>query len=173
MSRTLLILAAAGALVLATACGGGDDTATTSDTVVVVEAAGDDDTATPAVTDEADASNADTADPEPAPEPLPPVIDGLDPIVLLTPASGGGERPLLEWEPVPGAEWYMVVVYDAAGTAIWSTITEATSIYVGGRQPIPDANSGPRVTDGSTWSVYADDVDGLVIAASGRAPIAP
>jgi hypothetical protein len=171
MSRSLLTLAAAGALVLTVACGGDDDSATSSDTVAVAEATGDDDSAQNTEADQAGAS--DAAAPDPEPEALPPVIDGLDPIVLLTPASGGGQRPLLEWEPVPGAVVYMVVVYGVDGSATWSTITEATSIYVGGRQPIPEANSGPRITDGSSWVVYADDVDGLVIAASGRAPIAP
>jgi hypothetical protein len=181
MTRRLLTLAAAGALIIATACGGDDDSAP-ADTVSVAEAASDDgDTEAMTVTDDTDdtdASEVDTPDaevpePEPEPEALPPVIDGLDPIVLLTPASGGGDRPLLEWQPAPGAEVYMVVVYGADGAATWSMITDATSIYVGGRLPIPSANSGPRITDGSSWVVYADDIDGRPIAASGRAPIAP
>ena len=172
MTRRLLTTAIAAALALTTACGGGDTdgaapaVADTADDVA--RTASDDDTA---ATDDTAETAEDTA--PPAPEALPPVIDGLEPIVLLTPASGGGERPLLEWEPVSGAEIYLIVVYDADGTATWSTITDATSIHLGGPLAIPDANSGPRIGAGSSWVVYADDIDGRIIAASGRAPISP
>lgn len=114
-----------------------------------------------------------TTDPGGPPPNLPPVIEGLDPVVVLTPTAGGGERPLLAWEPVTGAARYTVVLYDAAGTAVWSSLTTDTSIHVGGPALIPAANSGPRVTADNTWVVYADDATGRLIAASGRSPISP
>jgi hypothetical protein len=109
---------------------------------------------------------------EPPPS-LPPVIEGLDSVTLLTPVAGGGARPLLAWEPVNAAATYMVVVYDSEGEAIWSSITRDTEIYLGGSLPIPEENTGPRITADSSWVVYADDANGRVIAASGRSPLNP
>jgi hypothetical protein len=109
---------------------------------------------------------------EPPPS-LPPVIEGLESVTLLTPVAGGGARPLLAWEPVNTAATYMVVVYDSEGLAIWSSITKDTEIYLGGSLPIPEENTGPRITADNTWVVYADDANGRVIAASGRSPLNP
>jgi hypothetical protein len=124
-------------------------------------------TAGPDGTDDTSSTTAPTT------APPPPVIDGLAPVVLLTPASGGGPRPLLEWERVVEAASYLVVVYDGDGDAFWSAITDATSVYLGGPELIPEANSAPRLAGDSTWVVFARDATGRVIAASGRAPIAP
>jgi hypothetical protein len=101
------------------------------------------------------------------------VIAGLDPIEQLTPVSGEGSRPLLVWAPVDGAAAYLVMVYDGDDLPYWSTITSDTQTYVGGPLQIPDDRSGPRISEGYSWSVYADDADGTIIAASPLRDIAP
>ncbi|MFZ8999386.1 MAG: hypothetical protein ACO3D0_13590, partial [Ilumatobacteraceae bacterium] len=117
-----------------------------------------------------------SSDPSTEPAPVPqfgePVIAGVDPIGLLTPPSGGGDRPVLSWEPIPGAAEYLVVVHDADGAPYWSTITTATEVPVGGVVLDPGA-SGPRLAAGYSWVVVASDTDGVVVAASARLPIAP
>ena len=102
-----------------------------------------------------------------------PVIAGLDPIEQLTPLSGGGSRPLLSWAPVDGAAVYVVMVYDADGAPYWSAVTTATEVYVGGPLQIPTGNDGPRIEAGYTWSVYAEDSGGLLIAASPQRNLSP
>jgi hypothetical protein len=102
-----------------------------------------------------------------------PVIAGLAPIEQRTPNSGGGSRPLLSWAPVDGAAVYVVMVYDADRSPYWSAVTTATEVYVGGPVQIPTGNDGPRIGAGYTWSVYAEDAGGLLIAASPQRDLSP
>jgi len=91
----------------------------------------------------------------------------------LTPLSGEGSRPLLSWKPVEAAAAYVVMVYDAEGSPYWSAVTTATEVYVGGPLPIPAENAGPRIGAGYTWSVYAEDAGGLLVAASPQRSVSP
>lgn len=166
-TRSLLLGVIVTGMILVGCGGGGDD-----------EGSSDSGTGTDVEAVESDAANdspsgSDSGSDSGLPEQFPPVIAGLDPVIVTSQPSGGGERPLLEWEAVPDASRYLVVLYGADGEAIWSTVTSATETYVGGPSPIPDANSGPRVETGSSWVVYADDADGGTLAVSGRTPIDP
>lgn len=102
-----------------------------------------------------------------------PPISSWPAIDVATPSSGGGTRPLLEWSPVEGADSYSVYVYDGDGRPYWATLTEDTSVFVGGPVQIEEDKPGPRVEPGSTWSVVALDEDHLLIATSGRVAISP
>jgi hypothetical protein len=102
-----------------------------------------------------------------------PFIAGVDTIEQTTAASGGGIRPLLAWTPVEGAGAYVVMVYTEAGEPYWSAFTSESSVYVGGPLQIPAGRTGPNVAPGYTWSVYAEDSDGSLLAASPLREIAP
>lgn len=106
-------------------------------------------------------------------EASPPVIAGADPIEQVTPTSGGGIRPLLEWMSVEGAATYFVIVYTESGEPYWSAVTTESSTFVGGPLQIPSDRTGPNVSEGYTWAVYADAADGLLIAASPLREIGP
>ena len=70
---------------------------------------------------------------------------------MLTASSGGGTRPLREWEPVAGASLYSVVVYDADGEAYWATITDNSATFVGGLNScskIDPVRESPRAAHG-------------------------
>jgi hypothetical protein len=93
---------------------------------------------------------------------------------LLTAASGGGERPLLEWEPVEGADSYGLVLFDPEGEPYWAWLGYDTSIYVTGLSEPPPVNSeGPIVVPCMTWTTTAYDSSGEPIAAGGPRSISP
>jgi hypothetical protein len=117
-------------------------------------------------------STESTEPPEAPSEPIL-AVPGAETIVQITPTSGGGTRPLLEWEPVDGAAEYLVIVFADDAQPYWSTITDQTETYVGGARAIPEGVDGPEVADGYSWAVYADDNNGAPIASSARRPIAP
>ena len=102
-----------------------------------------------------------------------PAIAGADLIELLTPMNGGGRRPLLEWESIDGAALYFVAIFTETGSSYWAAVTEETKTYVGGPLQIPAGRTGPNVSDGYTWVVYAEDADGTLLAVSAERPIAP
>ena len=107
-------------------------------------------------------------------QPGPPMFAGLDgAIVLQTPASGGGERPLLEWEPSAGAEHYVVFLYAPSGEAYWVWSGDDTSVHVGGEPQLGPGSPGPDVVEGMSWAVIAYDADMVPVAVSERRPIAP
>lgn len=107
---------------------------------------------------------------DPAPIPLP----GLDEVVLTTGVTGHGTHPTFTWEPVEDAVSYQVTLYDDQDRAVWSWTTTRTEMVLGGfaRTP-PEGVRGPRLTQPGSWHVLARDVDGVVVAQSGRRPIAP
>jgi len=162
-------------LVLAACSSGSGDGATTTvpgdatATTVVAEAG----------STTAPAGDAATATTEPAPATTTttvveaPAITGAAVIEQTTPTSGEGPRPLLAWEPVEGTATYTVVVYTGTGAPYWSSVTDEPGIYVGGPLQIPAGRTGPNVSDGYTWVVYADDADGNLLAVSPQRPIAP
>jgi len=106
-------------------------------------------------------------------EASPPVITGADAIEQVTPTSGGGSRPLLEWVPVDGAATYFVILYTESDEPYWSAVTSEPSTFVGGPLQIPTDRTGPTVAEGYRWAVYADDAEGNLLAASPLRTIEP
>lgn len=105
-----------------------------------------------------------------------PTVDpalGIASIAVLTPDSGGGTRPLLEWEPVEGASSYTLVVVTPEGEAYWGWTGPETAVHVAGEPQLEEFAAGPSVVPGMTWSVAAYDDEFHVIAVSPRAPISP
>jgi hypothetical protein len=99
-------------------------------------------------------------------------LPGLPELALVT-APSNDQRPLLEWEPVPGAEVYSVSVHTPDGLGYWAWRTDATSVHLGGDPRLQDDVSGPSTVSGMTWSVIAFDAARLPIAASIRAVLRP
>lgn len=95
-------------------------------------------------------------------------------VELLTPASGNGRKPLLEWMPVTGAVRYSLLVQFPDGQPYWAWGGDETSVYLGGAHsaPPPDA-SGPVLQPGMAWSVVAFDAEHNVIATSALQPLSP
>ncbi|NNE11413.1 MAG: hypothetical protein HKN41_04125 [Ilumatobacter sp.] len=182
--RRLLLIAA---LVTAGACSSGDDdagdaTTATSDVTAATEPVDASPPATSAPsspTTERDETTESTAPDEPdattsSTAPPAPLIAGVDATVtLLTPASGAGIRPLLEWSPVADAARYLVVVYAPDERPYWTWSTTETSVHVSGEPVLDDERPGPAVSDGMTWGVVALDDATVPIAYSARQPIAP
>jgi hypothetical protein len=103
-----------------------------------------------------------------------PFFGGLDrQIGLLTPEAGGGGRPLLEWEPVPGADHYAVYVYAPDDRVYWAWTGDDARVHVGGEPQLLEGVSGPSISPGMSWAVIAFDADLLPIAVSERREIAP
>jgi hypothetical protein len=110
------------------------------------------------------------------PEPEGPLyIEGivLPSVTLLTATSGGGERPLLDWEPVDGAAWYQAIVVTSGGDTYWTWPTEDTAVFVSGVESDVTTSPGPRIAQGMTWAVLAFDDTNLLIAQSNHRPIEP
>jgi hypothetical protein len=99
-------------------------------------------------------------------------LPGLPELALVT-APSNDQRPLLEWEPVPGAEVYSVSVRTPDGLGYWAWRTDATSVHLGGDPRLHDDVSGPSTVSGMTWSVIAFDAARLPIAASVQAVLRP
>jgi hypothetical protein len=157
MNRGLGVLLAAATLVLA-GCGGGDTGGPTTTSSAQTTLPGDGATTT----------TAEVVEPGPA------LFEGLDgDIILKTPTSGGGERPLLEWEPFAGADHYAVFLYAPSGEAYWVWSGDATSVHVGGEPLLAEGSPGPNVAEGMSWAVIAYDAAMVPVAVSERRPIAP
>lgn len=94
-------------------------------------------------------------------------------IVLLTPATGNGPKPLLAWEPVPGATTYDLIVNTADGAPYWAWRGTTPQVWLGGSQtePSPDTE-GPVLTGPMLLTVVATDDSGAPIAAIGPVEIA-
>jgi hypothetical protein len=129
------------------------------------------------------ATHAQEADSIPSPSPSPaatpaasaePLFAGLGQVVVqLTPESGGGSRPLLDWEPVAGAEQYAVFVYTPSGEAYWAWWGPEDEVHVGGEPQLTEGAPGPAVTEGMSWAVLALDEAGLPLAVSPERSLAP
>ena len=104
-----------------------------------------------------------------------PIETGLPEVRLLKPgATGAGEIPAFEWEPVDGAKTYRLVLVDAGSKPVWSWEGEATSVKLGGLSVERPADvSGPIITPNSVWSVSAFDSDGKPVAVSVLRPVSP
>lgn len=99
-------------------------------------------------------------------------LGAIGQVDLTTPESGGGDRPLLTWEPVDNAVHYDVVLRDAADVPYWAWRTAESELLVGWIESDPTA-PGPRVVEGASWTVTALDAAGAVIAVSQARPISP
>lgn len=161
MRPRLLILFAAVLLLSAPACGLTSGTAPGQEDV-------------PAETSRVSPTTPPPASPEPVQDTSPPKnLEHLEGIALLTPTTGGGTRPVLEWEGVEEADRYGVYLYDPEGKLFWSWQGRETSIPVGGRPRLVEDALGPRVAEGMTWIVIAFDADQMPVAAGGPRAIAP
>lgn len=177
-------------------CSGGDDdssTATSAPRATTDDASTTTTDAAPETTDDPDAVIAspassvaeddaaqdgdldnEGADSESPPIDTMPLVEGLAPAIeLVSPQSGAGIRPLLEWSAVDGAAYYLATVYAPDGSPYWTWTGTTTSVHVGGEPVLDDDRPGPSVTVGMTWGVVALDDTIVPIALSDRRPIGP
>lgn len=99
---------------------------------------------------------------------------GILPLKLLTDIAGAGAKPLFQWDAVPAADRYQVIVFDESGDPYWAWEGTQTQIYMGGTQEQPPVDSsGPSIGWGYTWSVVAYGSDGKLLAASEVRSISP
>jgi hypothetical protein len=88
--------------------------------------------------------------------------------------SGVGIRPRLEWQEIPGAISYAIVIFEPDGTPYWAWPTAQTWVYVAGiDEPLPEENEGPILIEGMTWQVVAYDAEETPIAVGGPWAIGP
>jgi len=159
------------ALVLSS-CGGDD--AESPDSTSAVPADQVEATPTTTTAESADQAEATTTTAESADQAEAPFLNGFDRgVVLATAPEGGGNRPLLEWSSVSGADHYGVYLYAPSGKLYWSWRGRELSVYVGGAVQIGDHAAGPAVVVGMNWAVVAYDANLNPIAASGLRPIGP
>lgn len=78
---------------------------------------------------------------------------------------GDGARPRLEWEPVPDAVDYMLLVLDPEGEPWWSWTGSETGVVLGGVEGEHELG-GPAAVDGASWVVFALGDDGSIFGAS-------
>jgi hypothetical protein len=101
-------------------------------------------------------------------------VPGIGRVNLLTDVQGGGEKPSLAWESIPGADRYQLVVFDEAGEPYWAWEGAQTQVYMGGSESQPPADSsGPVVGVGYSWAVVAYDANGQITASSELRPVSP
>lgn len=122
-----------------------------------------------------DAAEPGTSSPAATPSPSgAPLFGGFDKqIRLLTPESGGGTRPLLEWEEVDGAAHYAAYLYAPSGALYWVWTGSGSAIHVGGEPQLREEAPGPSVTEGMSWVVVAYSDIMVPIAVSPQRPISP
>ena len=94
-------------------------------------------------------------------------------IGILTPGTGGGGRPRLEWTPIPEAAVYEVNIYAPSGEIYWAWSGSSTSVHVGGEPLLGPNSAGPTVIPDMTWYVLALDESGLIVGQSPVVGIAP
>jgi hypothetical protein len=119
---------------------------------------------------------ADTPTVVPTDVPVEPFLSapGVGIVELLTDIQGVGRKPLFQWEAIPAAERYQLMVFDEAADPYWAWEGSKTQIYMGGTdaQP-PEDSSGPSIGSGYTWLVVAYGSDGNVLATSEVRAISP
>ena len=155
-------------LLLVVAACGDDDGATTS---AVPPTSATATTGAPGTTDATGTTSATPAAP-PASSALAESF-GLETIEVLTPESGGGERPDFAWTAVDGATSYQVTLLAPDGTFYWGWDGDETSVPLGGFPRLVPAATGPRLVSGMSWTVMAFDAEFRPIAAGGPNPIGP
>ncbi len=158
-------------VVLLAGCSGGSDVAQDPSVTSppVSSSAPDQAPVTSTAPDEPTATESPVPETEPAASPM---LAGLPLIELLTPSSGGGVRPLLQWSPT-GAPIYGVYIYAPGGSLYWAWRGRETEVFVGGAIRIEPEHPGPSITEGMTWAVVAYDENLLPLASSAVVPIGP
>jgi len=102
------------------------------------------------------------------------IFEDIEHMNLLTPFAGGGRRPKLAWDPVLGAEYYAVVLFDQDEDPYWAWQGAEAAVYAGGlTEPPPEDGEGAIVTPCMTWIATAYDGDGVPIAAGGPRSLSP
>ena len=101
------------------------------------------------------------------------VIPGTATITLLTHGTGLGARPLLRWEAADGAVSYVVSVNAPSGGPMWAWEGSVTEVPFGGGPADDPDTTGAQLVSPATWFVAALDADGVVIASSAPADLAP
>lgn len=96
---------------------------------------------------------------------------GIESITLL-PAGEGGPHPTLSWDPITGAETYWLFLRDGSGQIYWAWSGTATSVRVGGGTS-PDLNQTAALYEEMSWSVFAFDDTGILLALSDVAEASP
>ena len=178
--------------VTSAACSSGDDTTVDPDRSPVATGSGPDDAASESGIDpdddapvDVDEATPDTDPPSvttapvtspPPPTTAPSIATELDvtSVSLLTAPEGGGDKPLLEWEPTEGASEYRLVVTNTDGIGYWTWSGSESSIWFGGsiEQPAPDTG-GAVLLESMLWQVFAIDAAGELVGVSELTPIAP
>jgi hypothetical protein len=164
MSRVRLAALGIAVMAALAGCGGGDGESTPTSVVSVPETTEADTSSPPEVTTseapvEADSEFATGI--------------GLEPIVLLTPEAGGGDRPDLEWQPVDGAVTYQITVRAPDGSVYWGRMGPETSVPFGGFPRLVPEAAGPRIVAGMDWTVIAFDASMVPIGAGGPRSLSP
>lgn len=170
--RCLAVLAIA----LVASCVGSNDTTTTE-----IPAATDGVSVTVGEPDVTEVPQATPVTPPPdsgPPDSRPPTelsdLEGLDVITVTTPPTGNGERPLLSWNPVDGAERYALTLSLPDGAAYFSWTGTPVSVWLGGTVDQPPADAaGPILVTELVLRVVAFDNTGAITAASAPTTIAP
>lgn len=93
-------------------------------------------------------------------------------IELLTPEASG-ERPILEWTTVQGADGYRLVVLDAEGAPYWAWQGQTTSAVFGGGEDEGDGGQLAIVHESMTWSVVAIDGSRSIVGRSAVGVLVP
>mgnify|MGYP001084730826 FL=1 len=94
-------------------------------------------------------------------------------IVVVDPTTEtGSPHPTLSWQPVDAAASYWLVLHDADGEPFWAWTGTDTSIRVGGGGS-PDINQTAALHQEMTWRVAAFDGEGVLVALSDPAALAP
>jgi len=102
------------------------------------------------------------------------IFEDIDDMVLLTPLTGGGIKPLFSWEPVDRAESYGMVLFGPEGDPYWAWQGYETKIYLGGLTDTPDLGSIGQILSGCmSWITTAYSAEGIPIAAGGFRSISP
>jgi len=159
-------------------CGGGGDgdeqvesTATSASTASVADTTEPVDTA--ATTQPTEPATTEAATSAPTTTLADGVIPGTAAIALLTNGAGLGARPLLRWEAAEGAVSYVVSVNAPSGGPLWAWEGSVTEVPFGGGPADDPDTTGAQLVSPVTWFVAALDADGVVIASSAPADLAP
>ncbi len=133
------------------------------------------DSAAPPTTSTAttNAAPATTAGPEEDPPSLAELRSDLDiDVVVLEPASEGGNHPTLGWQATEGAASYWLVMRDGDGRPYWAWTGTDTSVRVGGGDS-PETNQTAALHETMTWRVAAFDEQGNLVGLSDTATVSP
>jgi hypothetical protein len=129
-------------------------------------------TAVTETTDTKEAATTTTASPTSPSEPESSARDLQIDSVALHPAGEGGPHPTLSWDPVTDAATYWLFLRDGSGVIYWAWSGADTSVRVGGGSST-DLNQTAALHEEMSWSVFAFDDTGTLLALSDVAEVSP